>query len=116
MIKSRSPIDGNLAVRYLHLHTLKYIFELAKSQNTDSPECTSCLILEVAFPEPGFELFRPIPRYYRGEKDRLKLFKNILLGYRWELSVGILFAVLYSSLNLLLSQIVKEFIETMQQS
>ena len=29
--------------------------------------------------------------------------------------MGILFTVIYASLNLLLSQIVKEFIETMQQ-
>lgn len=34
MIKSRSPIDGNLIVRYLHLHTLKYIFELATSEHS----------------------------------------------------------------------------------
>ena len=38
---------------------------------------------EINFPEPGFELFRPIPRYYNEDKDRYKLFKNILLGFRW---------------------------------
>ena len=40
-------------------------------------------IIEINFPSPGFELFRPIPRYYNDDKDRYKLFKNILLGFRW---------------------------------
>jgi hypothetical protein len=61
-------------------------------------------------------LFRPLPRYYNNENDRFKLFKNVLLAFRWEISIGILLAVIYASLNLLLSQIIKEFMEIMQMS
>lgn len=69
---------------------------------------------EITFPIAHFQLFRPIPRHYTDEKDRFKLFKNTLLCFRWEISVGILFTVIYASLNLLLSQIIKEFMEIMQ--
>ncbi len=69
---------------------------------------------EISFPTAHFQLFRPIPRHYTDEKDRFKLFKNTLLCFRWEISVGILFTVIYASLNLLLSQIIKEFMEVMQ--
>ena len=93
-------------LRYLNFHTLIYLIELASSThnhnaNTPPPD--------IPFPVPTFELFRPIPRYYNHQNDRYKLFKNILLSYRWEISVGVLLTVIYSSLNLLLSQIIKEF-------
>ncbi len=71
---------------------------------------------ELTYPKPAFQLFRPIPRHYQDENDRFKLFKNLLLAFRWEISVGVLLAVIYASLNLLLSQIIKEFMEVMQMS
>lgn len=40
MKKSRSPIDSNPIVRYLHLHTLKYIFELALADPAETEEGT----------------------------------------------------------------------------
>lgn len=103
MKSSRAPIDHNPVVRYLHLHTLQYVWELSQK---DPSHC---------FPEPRFELFRPIPHYYTGSGDRYKLFKNILVGFRWEVAVGVLLTVVFASLNLLLSQIIKEFMEIMQQ-
>jgi len=30
MKTSRSPLDGNILVRYLHLHTLMYVFYLSR--------------------------------------------------------------------------------------
>ena len=97
-------------LRYLNFHTLAYLIQLALAK--PNPEESQ----ELPFPSPTFEMFRPISRYYNHHNDRYKLFKHILLSYRWEISVGILLTVIYSSLNLLLSQIIKEFMETMRQS
>jgi hypothetical protein len=100
-------------MRWLHLHNLKFVFNLGLSDENAS---TQLIYLELIYPKPAFQLFRPIPRHYQDENDRFKLFKNMLLAFRWEISVGILLAVIYASLNLLLSQIIKEFMEVMQMS
>lgn len=66
-------------LRYLNFHTLIYLVELASS----TPQKGSAQQPDIPFPAPTFELFRPIPRYYNNQNDRYKLFKNILLSYRW---------------------------------
>lgn len=66
-------------LRYLNFHTLIYLIELASSTSKNVGSQST----DIPFPVPTFELFRPIPRYYNNQSDRYKLFKNILLSYRW---------------------------------
>lgn len=66
-------------LRYLNFQTLIYLIELASS----TPKNSGGQSQDIPFPVPTFELFRPIPRYYNNNNDRYKLFKNILLSYRW---------------------------------
>ena len=79
-MSSSEPKDSNFVVRWLHLHTLKYVFDLGRAKENSGTFPTHTA---EDFPLPRFQMFRPLPRYYTHQDDRFKLFKNIYLAFRW---------------------------------
>jgi ABC-type multidrug transport system fused ATPase/permease subunit len=61
-------------------------------------------------------MFEPITRFdeYVKPQDKNKLFKNILLSFKSSFIVGMVVSIIYASFNLMLPQIIKEFMEIMQ--
>jgi hypothetical protein len=47
-------------------------------------------------------------------KDKYRLFKNIMYKFKWKFMAGFIVTLVYASLNLKLSLIIKEFIEVLQ--
>jgi hypothetical protein len=59
-------------------------------------------------------MFKPIRRLFSSKTTSHSLFKNLLFTYKEEIIVGLVVTVIYACLNLLVPQIIKNFLTEMQ--
>jgi ABC-type multidrug transport system fused ATPase/permease subunit len=68
-----------------------------------------------AFPAPRFELFRNKPSKKDGKGSNVQLLKDVVQQYKYKLMAGIILTLISASVNIYLSQLIKDLIEVMQE-
>lgn len=74
----------------------------------------SALYSELTFSQPRFEMFKPIRRLFSSRNTPHSLFKNLLFTYKSQIIVGFVVTLIFACLNLLVPQIIKQFLTEMQ--
>lgn len=110
MSEESRAIDSNPLFRYLHLHCFTHLYRVLSSPSDRNPPFHS----EAAFGKPRFALFRRIERLYHA-KERNQLFLNLLFTYMGEIAVAVVVTLIYASLNLLVPELIRQFMHFMRE-
>ena len=105
-----ASIDSNPILRYLHLHCITHVYRvLARSKPS-----TSFSIPGEYISAPRFELFKRIERLFHNKEEH-SLFKNLIFTFLSEVIFGIIITLISASLNLLVPELIRQFMYFMKE-
>lgn len=104
------PNDQSFILRLFHIPYIAQMFRLIACDSAKSKQMS---ILDPSYPSPRFQLFQPINREdEEGKKE--SLLKVLIKTYKQDIIIGLAITFLWTALNLLVPQIIREFFSLMK--